>query len=163
MNVSFLHYKQGTYPLIKAWCQLLGKRLHALHISNKFRTFAAKYHKQTPMARTTLFHPFDTMLGKLTNADKIILRTRNGRTHAYTIRHPYTGPAAPARQRTMDAFASAVSQAKTILADPAQRADWQRRFDQYTAHVRRYPASNPKPCTTLRGFIISTPTRTAEQ
>ena len=29
MNVSFLHYKQGTYPPIKAWCQLLGKRLLA--------------------------------------------------------------------------------------------------------------------------------------
>lgn len=115
------------------------------------------------MARTSLSHPFDTMSGKLTRADKVILRTRNGRTHAYAIRNPYTGPAAPARQRTMDAFSAAVSQAKSILDDPVQRTDWQRRFDRYTAHIRRYPASNPKPCTTLRGFIISTLTRAAQQ
>ena len=62
------------------------------------------------MARTTLSHPFDTMSGKLTHNDKIILRTRNGNTHAYAIRNPYKGPVAPERQRTLDAFASAVAQ-----------------------------------------------------
>lgn len=70
------------------------------------------------MARTTLSHPFDTMSGKLTRTDKIILRTRNGNTHAYAIRNPYKGPVAPERQRTLDAFASAVAQAKNILTTP---------------------------------------------
>lgn len=111
------------------------------------------------MARTTLSHPFDTMSGKLTRNDKIILRTRNGNTHAYAIRNPYKGPVAPERQRTLDAFASAVAQAKNILNDPALRADWQQRFAAYTARANRYPSSHPKPCTTLRGYIISTLTR----
>ena len=114
------------------------------------------------MARTTLSHPFDTMSGKLTRNDKVILRTRNGNTHAYAIRNPYRGPVAPARQRTLDAFASAVAQAKTILSDPALRAEWQQRFNKYTARANRYPTSYPKPCTTLRGYIISTLTREAQ-
>lgn len=37
------------------------------------------------MARTTLSHPFDSMSSKLASNDKIIMRTRNGRTHAYAI------------------------------------------------------------------------------
>ena len=114
------------------------------------------------MARTTLSHPFDTMSGKLTSTDKVIFRTRNGNTHAYVIHNPYRGPVAPTRQRTLDAFASAVAQAKTILNDPALCADWQLRFDKYTARVNRYPSSYPKPCTTLRGYIISTLIREAQ-
>ena len=114
------------------------------------------------MARTTLSHPFDTMSGKLTRNDKVILRTRNGQTHAYVVQHPYEGPVAPARQRTLDAFPSAVAQAKTILNDPALRAGWQQRFDKYTARANRYPSSYPKPCTTLRGYVISTLTRESQ-
>ena len=114
------------------------------------------------MARTTLSHPFDTMSGKLTRNDKVILRTRNGQTHAYVVQHPYEGPVAPARQRTLDAFASAVAQSKTILNDPALRAGWQQRFDKYTARANRYPSSYPKPCTTLRGYVISTLTRESQ-
>lgn len=64
------------------------------------------------MARTVLTHPFDTMSGKLTRTDKVILRTRNGQTHAYVVQHPYNGPVAPARQRTLDAFASALPKPK---------------------------------------------------
>ncbi len=114
------------------------------------------------MARTILSHPFDTISGKLTRNDKVILRTRNGRTHAYVVQHPYDGLVAPARQRTLDAFASAVAQAKTILNDPALRADWQQRFAAYTARAKRHPSSCPKPCTTLRGYIISTLTRQSQ-
>ena len=114
------------------------------------------------MARITLSPPFDTMSGKLARRDKIVLRHRNGRVHAYAIQHPYDGPTAPARQRTLDAFAAAVAQSKTILGDPALCAEWQQRFDRYTARVNRYPSSYPKPCTTLRGYIISTLTREAQ-
>ena len=114
------------------------------------------------MARTTLSHPFDTMSGKLTRNDKVILRTRNGQTHAYVVQHPYEGPVAPSRQRTLDAFSSAVAQSKTILNDPALRAGWQQRFDKYTARAKRYPSSYPKPCTTLRGYVISTLTRESQ-
>ena len=38
------------------------------------------------MARTTLSHPFDSISGKLASNDKIVMRTRNGRTHAYVVK-----------------------------------------------------------------------------
>ena len=108
------------------------------------------------MARSELSLPFSSFSGKLSENEKIILRTRNGRTHAYVLQHPYKGPVAPARQRTLDAFASAVLQAKSILSDAVQCAEWAQRFAAYQKRVKRHPMSYPKPCQTLRGFIIST-------
>ncbi len=118
--------------------------------------FAPEYEYPSVMARSELSLPFASLSGKLSNDDKIILRTRNGRTHAYVMHHPYKGPVAPARQRTLDVFASAVVQAKTILSDAVQRAEWEQRFAVYQNRVKRHPSSYPKPCATLRGFIIST-------
>ena len=106
------------------------------------------------MARTTLSHPFDSMSGKLGSSDKIIMRTRNGRTHAYVVKHPYKGPVAPERQRTITAFADAVNQAAVILNTSELRSDWEEKFAAYRKKADRYPNSYPKPYTTLRGFII---------
>ena len=106
------------------------------------------------MARTTLSHPFDSMSGKLASNDKIIMRTRNGRTHAYAIKHPYKGPVAPERQRTITAFADAVKQAGTILNTPELRTEWEEKYTQYRKKADRYPNTHPKTYTTLRGFII---------
>ena len=104
------------------------------------------------MARTVLSHPFDSISGKLNSTDKIVMRTRNGRTHA--IKRPYKGPVAPERQRTITAFADAVKQTTIILKDPTLRAEWEVKFADYRKKVARYPTSYPKPYTTLRGFII---------
>ena len=106
------------------------------------------------MARTTLAHPFDTMSGKLSTNEKIVMRTRNGRTHAYAIKHPYKGPVAPERQRTITAFADAVNQTTVILNTPELRSDWEEKFAAYRKKADRYPNSYHKPYTTLRGFII---------
>ena len=106
------------------------------------------------MARTTLSHPFDSMSGKLASNDKIVMRTRNGRTHAYAIKHPYKGPVAPERQRTITAFADAVNQTTVILNTPDLRTEWEKKFAAYRKKTDRYPNSYPKPYTTLRGFII---------
>ena len=106
------------------------------------------------MARTTLSHPFDSISGKLNSSDKIVMRTRNGRTHAYAIKRPYKGPVAPERQRTITAFADAVNQTSVILQDPTLRAEWEVKFADYRKKADRYPTSYPKPYTTLRGFII---------
>ena len=46
------------------------------------------------------------------------MRTRNGRTHAYAIKHPYKGPIAPERQRTITAFKDAVNQTTVIFEHP---------------------------------------------
>ena len=106
------------------------------------------------MARTTLSHPFDSMSGKLGSSDKIIMRTRNGRTHAYVVKHPYKGPVAPERQRTITAFADAVNQTTVILNTPELRLEWEEKFAAYRKKADRYPNTYPNPYTTLRGFII---------
>ena len=98
------------------------------------------------MARTTLSHPFDSMSGKLASNDKIIMRTRNGRTHAYAIKHPYKGPVAPERQRTITAFADAVNQTTVILNTPDLRSEWEEKFAAYrkpTAIPTHIPSPTP--------------------
>ena len=106
------------------------------------------------MARTTLSHPFDSMSGKLASKEKIVMRTRNGRTHAYAIKHPYKGPIAPERQRTITAFKDAVNQTTVILNTPELRSEWEEKYAAYRKKADRYPNTHPNPYTTFRGFII---------
>ena len=106
------------------------------------------------MARTTLVHPFDSISGKLSSDEKIVMRTRNGRTHAYAIKHPYKGPLAPSHQKAVSTFAEAVKQAGTILNTPELRTEWEKKYTAYRKKAERYPNTHPKPYTTLRGFII---------
>ena len=106
------------------------------------------------MAKVTFEHPIATISGKLNYRGNVILRTRNGRTHAYIVEHPYTGPVAPERQRTINAFAEAVKQAKVILNNPILSAQWEKKFEVHKAYVRRHPRTPYKVYSTLRGFII---------
>ena len=106
------------------------------------------------MARTTLSHPFDSMSGKLGSTDKIIMRTRNGRTHAYVVKHPYKGPLAPSRQKAVSSFAEAVKQTSVIMNTPELRAEWEEKYADYRKKADRYPNTHPNPYTTFRGFII---------
>lgn len=107
------------------------------------------------MAKVTFIPPIASISGRLSYNSKIVLRTRNGRTQAYVIEHPYTGPVAPERQRTINAFAEAVNQSKTVLADPTQRAEWQKRYNKHRDYFRRHPSSSDKRYSTLRGFVIA--------
>ena len=106
------------------------------------------------MARTTLSHPFDSMSGKLASTDKIIMRTRNGRTHAYVVKHPYKGPLAPSRQKAVSSFAEAVKQTSVIMNTPELRSEWEEKYADYRKKADRYPNTHPNPYTTFRGFII---------
>lgn len=107
------------------------------------------------MAKVTFIPPIASISGRLSCNSKIVLRTRNGRTQAYVIEHPYTGPVATERQRTINAFAEAVNQSKTVLADPTQRAEWQKRYNKHRDYFRRHPSSSDKRYSTLRGFVIA--------
>ena len=51
------------------------------------------------MAKVEPALPFDHFSGKLSSKERIVMRTRNGRTHAYAITNPYTGPLAESRKR----------------------------------------------------------------
>ncbi len=107
------------------------------------------------MARVTFIPPIANISGRLTSDSKIVLRTRNGRTQAYIIEHPYQGPTAPQRQRTIDSFKEAVNQSKTILADPVQRDEWEKRFKEHQNYFRKHPRSPYKRYSTLRGYVIA--------
>ena len=102
------------------------------------------------------------MSGKLASTDKIVMRTRNGRTHAYAIKHPYKGPVAPERQRTITAFADAVNQTTVILNNPELRNEWEEKFAIYRKKADRYPNTYPTLYTTLRCFIIGSLIKSSE-
>ena len=107
------------------------------------------------MAKVTFLPPIANISGRLSSDSKIVLRTRNGRTQAYIIEHPYAGPVKPQRQRTINSFKEAVNQSKTILADPVQKAEWQKRYKKHKDYFRRHPSSPYKRYSTLRGFVIA--------
>ena len=106
------------------------------------------------MAKVIPSLAFDNFSGKLGRNDRIILRTRYGKTHAYTIENPYTGPATEAQNTMRSTFGMAVKQASAILKDPEQKADWERRYASYRKHYRASSSSHYY--STLRGFIIAT-------
>ena len=70
------------------------------------------------MAKVELATPFDEISGKLSSNERIVMRTRYGRTEAYAYRHPYTGPISENRKPVIHAFSEAVKQCKTEMPDP---------------------------------------------
>ena len=127
------------------------------------------------MAKVEPALPFDHFSGKLSRKERIVMRTRNGRTHAYAITNPYTGPLAESRKRAISTFSQAVTLCKSEMLDPERLAYWQDRYIQYRKaaqkHIARANAkflgtpasssasantrSSDKFYSTLRGFIIA--------
>lgn len=107
---------------------------------------------------------FEFFTGKLSSKERIVMRTRNGRTHAYAIMNPYKGPISENRKPVISAFSQAVAQCKSEVADPDRLAFWQERYDQYQKLAKRHPTkanakfigtNTDKYYSTLRGFIIA--------
>ena len=116
------------------------------------------------MAKVEPALPFDHFSGKLSRKERVVMRTRNGRTHAYAITNPYTGPLAESRKRAISTFSQAVTLCKSEMLDPERLAYWQDRYIQYRKaaqkHVARANArflgtTSDKFYSTLRGFIIA--------
>ena len=127
------------------------------------------------MAKVEPALPFDHFSGKLSRKERIVMRTRNGRTHAYAITNPYAGPLAESRKRAISTFSQAVTLCKSEMLDPERLAYWQDRYIQYrkvaNKHLARANAkflgtsassstsantrSSDKFYSTLRGFIIA--------
>ena len=108
--------------------------------------------------------PFDHFSGKLSRNERIVMRTRYGRTHAYAYRHPYKGPISENRKPIISAFTQASKQCKLEMADPERLAYWQDRYVQYDKQAKRNPAKanerfigtkTDKYYVSLRGFIIA--------
>ena len=127
------------------------------------------------MAKVEPALPFDHFSGKLSRKERIVMRTRNGRTHAYAIMHPYSGPLAESRKRAISTFSQAVTLCKSEMLDPERLAFWQDRYIQYRKAANKHVAhanakflgtpasssvsantrSSDKFYSTLRGFIIA--------
>ena len=128
------------------------------------------------MASVVPASPFESMSGKLSRNERIVMRTRNGRMHAYAIQHPYEGPLAESRKKAITAFAEAVKQCKVEMSDPARLAYWQEQYAEYKKLAnknlnranRRFfgenstAAAQDKFYSTLRGFIIAQLRKAAE-
>ena len=121
------------------------------------------------MARVVPASPFENMSGKLSRKERVVMRTRNGRMHAYTIQNPYTGPFAESRKKAISAFAEAVKQCKAEMGDSERLVYWQEQYAEYKKLAnkslsranRRFfgenstAAAQDKFYSTLRGFIIA--------
>lgn len=121
------------------------------------------------MASVTPASPFESISGKLSRNERIVMRTRNGRMHAYAIQNPYTGPLAESRKKAISAFTEAVKQCKTEMGDAERLAYWQEQYAEYKKLAnknlsranRRFfgedstAAAQGKYYSTLRGFIIA--------
>ena len=128
------------------------------------------------MASVTPASPFESISGKLSRNERIVMRTRNGRMHAYAIQNPYTGPLAESRKKAISAFAEAVKQCKVEMEDAERLAYWQEQYAEYKQLAnenlnranRRFfgensnAAAQDKFYSTLRGFIIAQLRKTAE-
>ena len=108
--------------------------------------------------------PFDHFSGKLSRNERIVMRTRYGRTHAYAYRHPYKGPISENRKPIISAFTQASKQCKLEMADPERLAYWQDRYVQYDKLAKRNTTKEnerfigtktDKYYVSLRGFIIA--------
>lgn len=121
------------------------------------------------MASVTPASPFESISGKLSRNERIVMRTRNGRMHAYAIQNPYTGPLAESRKKAISAFTEAVKQCKVEMGEAERLAYWQEQYAEYKQLAnknlnranRRFfgedstAAAQGKFYSTLRGFIIA--------
>ena len=107
----------------------------------------------TRMAHVETNVAIDSFQGKLKRNDRIVYRTRNGKTHAYAFDNRFRGTASEEQAHTRSTFGEAVKQASAILKDPVQKADWERRYTAYRKHYRTSSSSHYY--STLRGFIIA--------
>ena len=116
------------------------------------------------MAKVQPSLPFNHFSGQLSSKERIVMRTRNGRTHAYAIMHPYTGPLAESRKQAISAFSQAVKQCSAEMHNPERLTYWQNRYNEYMRQAHRnlsyantqfFGTPSDKYYSTLRGFIIA--------
>ena len=128
------------------------------------------------MAQINPSSPIQNLSGKFSLNDKIIFRTRNGRTHAYVMHNPYKGELAESRKAAINHFAEASRLCSQEMQAPDRLAYWQ---EEYKKHLKRtknlshasyksrtssrtnnspsYPRT--KRYSTLRGFILASLSR----
>ena len=116
------------------------------------------------MAQINPSSPIQNLSGKFSLNDKIIFRTRNGRTHAYVMHNPYKGELAESRKAAINLFAEASRLCSQEMQDPDRLAYWQEEYKKHlkrtknlslTSQNSRSSYSRTKRYSTLRGFILA--------
>ena len=108
------------------------------------------------MASVSTFLPVQNLSGKFGGKEKVIYRTRNGRTHAYVLLNPYKGELADSRKAAINLFAQASRLCSQQMQDPERLAYWQQQHKQHLKLTKNLSQRSPiKRYSTLRGFIIA--------
>lgn len=103
------------------------------------------------MAKAELDILLDKLSGRLTGDSKFYATNRYGKTVISNYPKHKNPKSITANQKAnSSSFAQISKQAKQELADPARRAYWQQRYDEYKSTAK--PAD--KYYFTLRGFVI---------
>ncbi len=121
------------------------------------------------MAKILFTDPVAAISGRTSTGDRIVFRTRNGRTHAYVVQHPNTNPPSEKQLAHTALFAATVKQARAELADPVRCAYWEKEFAAYTKRhnpaykrpqssnaVPAYNSRRKPPISTLYGYVFHT-------
>ena len=108
------------------------------------------------MAKLEFETPVKNIRGKISSYERIITRTRNGKTHSYIVHKPYKGPHSEKQTQAFSTFAQAVNRCKQEMNDPGKLAAWQSQYDAYRKNLAKHPApQGTKTYSTLRGYIIA--------
>lgn len=95
--------------------------------------------------------------GKLNKKSNEVHRVINGKEYKHTIEHPYEGPISAAQKLQRTVFGKTNAIVNSIVSDPEQYQEWQKRMEEYNLNV--YPADpsrNPKRYKTVRAFVYHT-------
>lgn len=122
------------------------------------------------MAKVIFEGPIANFRGKITTEQNVIFRTRNGRTHAYTVEHPNTQPHNEAQRAHTAAFGEVSRQVHAEMANPERLDYWQNEFAEYLRKVPKrrskkaklalmatsYSSRHKPVISTLYGYIFHT-------
>ena len=103
------------------------------------------------MAQAELNITIDKMSGKIYGESDVYITHRYGKTViSHYPKHRDPKSITPHQRELNTSFAQISKQAKQELADPARRAYWQQRYDEYKSTAK----PSDKYYFTLRGFVI---------
>ncbi len=88
------------------------------------------------MAKLTPSDLIHDMSGKLSPTERVSMRTRFGKVHTYTYRHPSTAAPAESQLKARERFSESRRQAKLELQDPVKHAEWLAKFKKQKRYVR---------------------------
>ena len=106
------------------------------------------------MSKITPSSPFATIKGKFTRTDRIYIRENKhtGQLYGIGMEHPNrVDNPTEAQQQAQARFRETWKEVDTQLADPTQRAEYERQFRQHIAQARK---KKKQPCASLRTFVF---------